>query len=84
MNERKSTKIDVLSCLVYWLIQIDPIWRGLTKAKLQAKLQELTAIPYAGCWNWERWNIEACCGLFAIFCIEAEAGKRAAILVWTK
>ena len=24
--------------------------------------------------------MEDCCGLFAIFCIEAEAGKRAAIL----
>ena len=43
--------------------------------------QKLTAIPYGDCWNWDRWNIEACCGLFAILCIEAEAGKRAAILV---
>ena len=40
----------------------------------------LTAIPYACCWNWERWNIDVCCGLFAIFCMEAEAGKRVAIL----
>ena len=46
----------------------------------ESNSKELTEIPYGDCWNWERWYMEDCCGLFAIFCIEAEAGKRAAIL----
>ncbi len=56
---------------------------GFTEIKGKPKksnIQKPTAIPYGDCWNWERWNIEACWGLFAIFCIEAEAGNRAAIL----